>query len=164
MGLKSKLKISHTATASSEIKQNAKRNTEKNIWMCWLFDSSSSSAIFLKMFFMFVFQLFCLCSHLKVTVALKEAPEVCSFASNKGVYTKEVTVLALSTHSVAFIIVPLKVQSIEIEVSAFSNDKNDGIRKTLKVVVCTLHLAYIYLILGKLWHFLYWWTISSNSI
>ena len=76
-------------------------------------------------------------SQFKVRVDLKEEKDVCSPAYNRQRYRQEVTVGALTTRSVPFIIIPLKVGGIPIEVKAAVKDSylSDGIMKTLRVVV-----------------------------
>lgn len=68
---------------------------------------------------------------------LTEAEDVCSAASNRGRYRQEVRVGALTTRSVPFIIIPMKEgpRSIEVKAAVKDSSLNDGIRKTLKVVV-----------------------------
>jgi hypothetical protein len=85
------------------------------------------------------FQHFCLCYHSKVQIHLIETENVCSSASNKGKYTQTVKVASESTRSVPFVIIPMQHGTIPIEIKASTMDRNDGIRKVFKVVVCELH-------------------------
>uniref|UniRef100_A0A7N8XUY0 Complement C3 n=1 Tax=Mastacembelus armatus TaxID=205130 RepID=A0A7N8XUY0_9TELE len=74
---------------------------------------------------------------IQVRVDLLESENVCSSASKRVKYRQEVKVGQDSTRSVPFIIIPMKEGKLNIEVKAAVKDSslNDGIRKTLLVVV-----------------------------
>uniref|UniRef100_A0A8C5BU05 Anaphylatoxin-like domain-containing protein n=1 Tax=Gadus morhua TaxID=8049 RepID=A0A8C5BU05_GADMO len=74
-----------------------------------------------------------------VQIHLIETENVCSSASNKGKYTQTVKVASESTRSVPFVIIPMQHGTIPIEIKASTMDRNYGIRKVFKVVVCELH-------------------------
>ncbi|XP_041640227.1 complement C3-like [Cheilinus undulatus] len=72
-----------------------------------------------------------------VRVDLLENPDLCSAASKRGKYRKEVEVGASTTRAVPFIIIPMKVGQHPIEVKAVVKDSyelSDGISKKLRVV------------------------------
>lgn len=62
---------------------------------------------------------------------------LCSSASKQGMFRQEVIVRPSSTRSVPFIIIPMREGEYPIEVKAAVKDSslNDGIIKTLRVVV-----------------------------
>lgn len=66
---------------------------------------------------------------------------MCSSASKRGVFRQEVLVRPESTRSVPFIIIPMKDGEFSVEVKAAVKDSslNDGIVKTLRVVVREPH-------------------------
>nr|XP_033479030.1 complement C3-like [Epinephelus lanceolatus] len=72
-----------------------------------------------------------------VRVDLIEETHVCSAASKRGKYRKEVQVGAKTTRSVPFIVIPTREGQYRIEVKAAVKDQDisDGIVKTLQVVV-----------------------------
>ncbi|XP_075319883.1 complement C3-like [Odontesthes bonariensis] len=71
-----------------------------------------------------------------VRVELKEDSSACSAAYKKGWFQQEVQVGPETTRSVPFIIIPMKSPelSIEIKASVKNSYRNDGIKKTLRVV------------------------------
>nr|XP_033478955.1 complement C3-like isoform X1 [Epinephelus lanceolatus]XP_033478956.1 complement C3-like isoform X2 [Epinephelus lanceolatus] len=71
-----------------------------------------------------------------VRVDLIEETHVCSAASKRGKYRKEVEVGAKTTRSVPFIVIPTREGQYRIEVKAAVKDEDisDGIVKTLQVV------------------------------
>ncbi|KAM9314813.1 complement C3-like [Pholidichthys leucotaenia] len=73
---------------------------------------------------------------LTVRVDLIEETHVCSAASKRGKFTQDIEVGAQMTHSVPFIVVPIKEGKYYIEVKASVKDSvvSDGIRKMLHVV------------------------------
>ncbi|XP_056621769.1 complement C3-like isoform X2 [Triplophysa dalaica] len=70
----------------------------------------------------------------KVRVNLIETPDVCSAASKKGKYQTLVEVDSHSTRAVSFVIIPMKLGDVSIEVMAESFDFADRVRKSIKVV------------------------------
>ncbi|RVE75819.1 hypothetical protein OJAV_G00002530 [Oryzias javanicus] len=72
-----------------------------------------------------------------VRIDLAEKQDVCSTASKRGKYQKEVNVEAMTTRSVPFIIIPMKEGTLPIEVKAAVKDSSlsDGVEKNLLVVV-----------------------------
>lgn len=78
---------------------------------------------------------------LKVRVNLMEETHVCSSASKRGTFRQEVRVGPHATRSVPFIIIPMKEGEFRVEVKAAVKDSslNDGIVKTLRVVVRKAH-------------------------
>lgn len=72
---------------------------------------------------------------------LIEEPHVCSSASKRGMFRQDVKVGPQATRSVPFIIIPMKEGEFSIEVKAAVKDSslNDGIVKTLRVVVSEAH-------------------------
>lgn len=68
---------------------------------------------------------------------LMEEENVCSAASKRRKYKEEVNVGARATRSVPFVIIPMKKGELSIEVKAAVKDSslNDGVKKTLRVVV-----------------------------
>ena len=77
------------------------------------------------------------CLVIKVRVDLAETEDVCSAASKRGRYRQEVKVGATTTRSVPFVIIPMKEgqRSIEVKAAVKDSSLNDGISKTLLVVV-----------------------------
>ncbi len=75
-------------------------------------------------------------------VDLLEDEHVCSVASKRRKYRQEVKVGSQTTRSVPFIIIPIKVGLSRIEVKAAVKDSslNDGIMKSLQVVVRKINL------------------------
>ncbi|KAI7811313.1 complement C3 [Triplophysa rosa] len=70
----------------------------------------------------------------KVRVNLIETPDVCSAASKKGKYQTLVEVESHSSRAVSFVIIPMKLGEVSIEVTAAVLDYSDRVRKSLKVV------------------------------
>lgn len=68
---------------------------------------------------------------------LIEEPDVCSSASKRRRFRQEVRVGNQTTLAVPFVIIPLKAGEARIEVKAAVKDStsNDGIVRTLRVVV-----------------------------
>lgn len=66
---------------------------------------------------------------------LIETPDVCSAASKKGKYQRLVEVESHSTRAVSFVIIPMKLGDVSIEVMAEAFDFTDRVRKSIKVVV-----------------------------
>uniref|UniRef100_A0A8C7WDC7 Uncharacterized protein n=1 Tax=Oncorhynchus mykiss TaxID=8022 RepID=A0A8C7WDC7_ONCMY len=71
-----------------------------------------------------------------VRVELRETSDVCSSASKKGKYVVTVMVDPMSTRSVPFVIIPMKLGLHTIEVKASVRDwgVQDGVKKELRVV------------------------------
>ncbi|KAM7010032.1 complement C3-like [Tautogolabrus adspersus] len=72
-----------------------------------------------------------------VRVDLIEDKDLCSAASKRGKYRQEVSVGAMTTQAVPFIIIPMQKGESPIEVKAVVKDSyelSDGIRKMLRVV------------------------------
>lgn len=74
-------------------------------------------------------------------VDLFDGPNVCSMAFSREKYRQEVDLRPMTTRSVPFIIFPLREGRHSIEVKAAVKDSlfNDGVRKTLLVVVRKLN-------------------------
>lgn len=68
---------------------------------------------------------------------LIEQENVCSAASKRGRYRREVKMGAFTTRAVPFIIIPMKEGTFNIEVKAAVKDSwhGDGVVKPLRVVV-----------------------------
>uniref|UniRef100_A0A8B9R891 Complement component c3a, duplicate 1 n=1 Tax=Astyanax mexicanus TaxID=7994 RepID=A0A8B9R891_ASTMX len=73
----------------------------------------------------------------KVLVVFRETKDVCSAASKKGKYRTTVSIDAMSSRSISYFIIPMKLGNFEIEVKAVSIDSGYGeaVKKQLKVVV-----------------------------
>ncbi|KAG7223747.1 hypothetical protein INR49_026429 [Caranx melampygus] len=73
-----------------------------------------------------------------VRVDLKENDKLCSAASRRGFYRQEIRIPSRSTRSVPFVIIPLGLGLLDIEVQAAvkgrDSDIRDGIKKKLFVV------------------------------
>lgn len=78
-----------------------------------------------------------------------ETEHVCSAASKKKKYRTIVNIDAKSTRSIPYVIIPMKAGDHHIEVLAASSVFDDGVSKTLKVVVSisrfvkTLNIGYM---------------------
>lgn len=70
-------------------------------------------------------------------MVLLEVTDLCSAASKRGKYQKEVSVGPQTERSVPFIVIPMRQGLYRIEVKAAVKDSllNDGIMKMLRVVV-----------------------------
>lgn len=82
------------------------------------------------------------CFH-QVRVEFLESAGVCSAASKKGKYRTTVNVDKDSSVAVSFVIVPMTLESQHIEVKASISDYDDGVRKTLKVVVRLMQFQHL---------------------
>lgn len=73
----------------------------------------------------------------KVRVDLLENTDMCSAASKRGKYRQEIDVGASTTASVSFVIIPMKVGQVTIEVKAAVKgySLSDAVSKQLRVVV-----------------------------
>uniref|UniRef100_A0A8B9JNL6 Complement component c3a, duplicate 1 n=1 Tax=Astyanax mexicanus TaxID=7994 RepID=A0A8B9JNL6_ASTMX len=73
----------------------------------------------------------------KVLVVFRETKDVCSAASKKGKYRTTVSIDAMSSRSISYFIIPMKLGNFEIEVKAVSIDSGYGeaVKKQLKVVI-----------------------------
>ncbi|KAM3622581.1 uncharacterized protein V6R79_000678 [Siganus canaliculatus] len=71
-----------------------------------------------------------------VRVELIEHKDVCSVASRRRKFTQEVRVGLKTTRVVSFVIIPMKIGTVEIEVKAVvrNEDARDGIKKKMLVV------------------------------
>ena len=89
----------------------------------------------------FPHRLSCFYSQPKVQVYLKELTDVCSLASKRREYSQIIQVAAKSTRSIPFIIIPMKHGKFPIEVKASvgAQQIDDGVIKTLLVVVSKLY-------------------------
>uniref|UniRef100_W5LK65 Complement C3a, tandem duplicate 2 n=1 Tax=Astyanax mexicanus TaxID=7994 RepID=W5LK65_ASTMX len=74
--------------------------------------------------------------HEKVRVEFIETRDVCSAASKKGKYRTTVSVDAMSSRSISYVIIPMKLGDFDIEVkaAAINSGHADGVKKKLKVV------------------------------
>lgn len=68
---------------------------------------------------------------------LMEAEHVCSMASKRGSYRTMVEIEGMTSHDVAFVIIPMELGTHTIEVKAAVQDVlyGDGVKKDLRVVV-----------------------------
>uniref|UniRef100_A0A8B9JNQ7 Complement component c3a, duplicate 1 n=1 Tax=Astyanax mexicanus TaxID=7994 RepID=A0A8B9JNQ7_ASTMX len=76
-------------------------------------------------------------SNKKLLVVFRETKDVCSAASKKGKYRTTVSIDAMSSRSISYFIIPMKLGNFEIEVKAVSIDSGYGeaVKKQLKVVI-----------------------------
>ncbi|KAM9455095.1 complement C3-like [Clarias gariepinus] len=70
----------------------------------------------------------------RVRVEFFETEHVCSAASKKKKYRTIVTIDAMSTRAIPYVIIPMEIGNHRIEVQAASATFHDGVRRTLKVV------------------------------
>ncbi|XP_061576834.1 complement C3-like isoform X3 [Cololabis saira] len=71
-----------------------------------------------------------------VRVDIREEYDVCNAAYKKGMYSQEVQVGAQTTRSVSFIIIPMKLGDVPVEITAAVKNSlfSDAVRKMLRVV------------------------------
>ncbi|KAL4604952.1 complement C3 [Arapaima gigas] len=82
----------------------------------------------------------------KVRVDLIETETVCSAASKNKNFRQEVKVEGMSSLSVPYVIIPMATgeHSIEVKAAVFGSYSGDGVKKTLRVVVCVFLFSSIY--------------------
>nr|XP_055060094.1 complement component c3a, duplicate 6 [Misgurnus anguillicaudatus] len=73
---------------------------------------------------------------LKVRVEFAETEHICSAASRKGTYMKEIEVDSMTSVSVPHVVIPLELGNhwIDVKAAAYDSVHTDGVKKILKVV------------------------------
>ncbi|XP_051982648.1 complement C3-like [Xyrauchen texanus] len=73
---------------------------------------------------------------IKARVEFKETEHICSAASKKGTFLKEVEIEPMSSKAVPHVIIPLELGNhlIDVKAAAYDSVHSDGVRKILKVV------------------------------